>query len=107
MKINMKKKFKNIKPGEIVVGMGIITKIDLTYNDTFYEQPNVEYLCYSDPYHGRCGQTIDVKHKYKIITKKKQIFKIYKRVYDELAKNIRDRVEEIEILIDFGYEGED
>ena len=97
----MKKKFKDIKSGDVVVGFGIITEIDVAYDDPFWEKPHCTYLDMNDPYHGRVSRSIDPDKEYEIITNPKQITDIYQKIDNELAECIKDRETEREILKTF------
>jgi len=97
----MKKKIKDIKSGDIVVGFGIITEIDLSYDDPFWQSPHCTYFDYNDPYHGRVSRSIDPEEECEIMTNPKQITHIYQKIDNELVKCIKDREAEREILKGF------
>ncbi len=94
----MKKKPKDIKVSDIVIGFGIITKVDITYNDPFWEAPHWTYFDINDPYHGRCSTRIDPDKEYEIRTNPKQITRLYRDVDNALVECIKDREEERDLL---------
>jgi len=97
----MKKKPKDINPGDIVIGFGIVTEIDATYDDPFWEKPHCTYLDEKDPYYGRVSGPINPNKEYEIITNPQQIRNIYQKVDKELVKYIEDRKAERELLKKF------
>ena len=90
-----KKIGKNLQPGDVVVGMGIILKIETkpAIDDFYCGKPWVEYMSLNDAYYGSGTREINLKKEFDVIVSRLDIIEAYERIDGEIAKYIADMME--------------
>ena len=85
------KKGKDLVPGDVIKGDGIVLKID--NSATFYDgKPCYIYFDINDSYHGPNAALLDLDKDFKTYTDRKNINKYFKTIKCDLSDYISDMV---------------
>jgi len=90
----LKKKGKDLEVGDIIVGQGLVTRVEFDPEPGgFWTEANYSYLDVNDSYYGPCGTHIDLEEEYEIHTDREKIVKILKIIDCDITKYIADMME--------------
>ena len=90
------KKGRDLKRGDVVVDDGLILDVELDSDpDGFWSgNPNYKYLSINDAYYGASYGQLPLDREYKVLTDRKDIVRVIKKIDSELAKYIADMMEQ-------------
>ena len=84
-------KGKELQPGHVIVGRGMIIEVDIDGDSFFYDgKPSFSYYDINDSSYGSCSTSFDLEEEFEVCTDRRDIVHYFKIIDYQILSSIAD-----------------